>query len=219
MSDIAELKHLVKSLQQASSDKVRSYRSIRFDSSADYSLQEIVDVLQVLKKEAKITEAVLRVCHDWSMWCFHGAHSCPCSPYPSSQESKAGLAVGKLRSHAAKDVSELAKEIVRAWKTVVDKEKQAARTASKGAAKPATGTRIDFLLVFSSPPRVVSLLMEISVPELIRALSLIQLLPNANSPSRPARPRLRAHRTTAPARRRARAWARRSPATKRVTSA
>jgi hypothetical protein len=67
MSDIAELKHLVKSLQQASSDKVRSYRSIRFDSSADYSLQEIVDVLQVLKKEAKITEAVLRVCHDWSM--------------------------------------------------------------------------------------------------------------------------------------------------------
>jgi len=94
MSDIAELKHLVKSLQQASSDK------------------EIVDILQVLKKEAKITEAVLR-------------------------ESKAGLAVGKLRSHAVKDVSELAKEIVRAWKTVVDKEKQAAGTASKGAAKPA----------------------------------------------------------------------------------
>ncbi|KAF8476451.1 transcription elongation factor [Russula ochroleuca] len=94
MSDIAELKRLVKSLQQASSQ------------------QEIVDILQVLKKEAKITEAVLR-------------------------ESKAGLAVGKLRSHAAKDVSELAKEIVRAWKTAVDKEKHAAGTHSKGAAKPA----------------------------------------------------------------------------------
>jgi hypothetical protein len=53
----------------------------------------------------------------------------------SPQESKAGLAVGKLRSHAAKDVSELAKEIVRAWKTAVDKEKQAAGTHSKGAAK------------------------------------------------------------------------------------
>jgi transcription elongation factor S-II len=53
----------------------------------------------------------------------------------SPQESKAGLAVGKLRSHAAKDVSELAKEIVRAWKTAVDKEKQAAGTQSKGAAK------------------------------------------------------------------------------------
>jgi len=94
MSDTAELKRFVKSLQQASSE------------------QEIVDILQVLKKEAKITEAVLR-------------------------ESKAGLAVGKLRSHAAKEVSELAKEIVRTWKTAVDKEKQAAGTHSKGAAKAA----------------------------------------------------------------------------------
>jgi len=94
MSDIAELKRFVKSLQQASSD------------------QDIVDILQVLKKEAKITEAVLR-------------------------ESKAGLAVGKLRSHASKDVSELAKEIVRTWKTAVDKEKQASGTHSKGAVKAA----------------------------------------------------------------------------------
>jgi transcription elongation factor S-II len=46
-----------------------------------------------------------------------------------------------LRSHAAKDVSELAKEIVRTWKTAVDKEKQAAGTHSKGAAKIA-GARI-----------------------------------------------------------------------------
>jgi len=109
MSDVAELKHLVKSLQQASSEK------------------EIVDVLQVLKKEAKITEAVLR-------------------------ESKAGLAVGKLRSHAAKDVSELAKEIVRTWKTVVDKEKQAAGTPSKGSAKPAA----------APPPRKVSVSVSVA---------------------------------------------------------
>jgi len=111
MSDIAELKHLVKSLQQASSDK------------------EIVDILQVLKKEAKITEAVLR-------------------------ESKAGLAVGKLRSHAAKEVSELAKEIVRAWKTAVDKEKQAAGTASKGggAAKPAAPPPRKASSAASAPP-------------------------------------------------------------------
>lgn len=94
MLDTAELKRFVKSLQQTSSD------------------QEIVDILQVLKKEAKITEAVLR-------------------------ESKAGLAVGKLRSHAAKDVSELAKEIVRMWKTAVDKEKHAAGTHSKGTVKVA----------------------------------------------------------------------------------
>jgi transcription elongation factor S-II len=57
--------------------------------------------------------------------------------FSSPQESKAGLAVGKLRSHAAKDVSELAKEIVRVWKTAVDKEKQAAGTHSKGTAKGA----------------------------------------------------------------------------------
>jgi len=97
MSDITELKRLVKALQQASSET------------------EIVDILQVLKKEAKISESVLR-------------------------ESKAGLAVGKLRSHASKDVSELAKEIVRAWKTAVDKEKHAAGTAAAskgGSAKPA----------------------------------------------------------------------------------
>ncbi|KAI0260360.1 transcription elongation factor [Gloeopeniophorella convolvens] len=93
MSDIAELKRLVKSLQQASSEK------------------EVVDVLRVLKKEAKITESVLR-------------------------ESKAGLAVGKLRSHATKEVADLAKEIVRLWKTAVDKEKQAAGAAPKAAAKP-----------------------------------------------------------------------------------
>jgi len=60
----------------------------------------------------------------------------PVSP-PSLQESKAGLAVGKLRSHAAKEVSELAKEIVRMWKTAVDKEKHAAGTHSKGAVKAA----------------------------------------------------------------------------------
>ena len=42
------------------------------------------------------------------------------------QESKAGLAVGKLRQHASKEVSDLAKEVVRKWKQEVEKEKQAA---------------------------------------------------------------------------------------------
>ena len=39
------------------------------------------------------------------------------------QESKAGLAVGKLCSHASKDVADLAKEIVKKWKTEVEKAK------------------------------------------------------------------------------------------------
>ena len=40
------------------------------------------------------------------------------------QESKAGLAVGKLRSHESKEVADLAKEIVKKWKTEVEREKQ-----------------------------------------------------------------------------------------------
>ena len=38
--------------------------------------------------------------------------------------------MGKLRSHATKDVSELAKEVVRQWKTEVDKEKKASGAKS-----------------------------------------------------------------------------------------
>ena len=116
-----------------------------FDPSADLVLysfeQEIVDILQVLKKEAKITESLLRVRQIGRVISLsHAAiFNPPRSTLSPSQESKAGLAVGKLRSHAAKDVSELAKEIVRTWKTAVDKEKQAAKTPSKGAAKPAAG--------------------------------------------------------------------------------
>ncbi|TFY82027.1 hypothetical protein EWM64_g1991 [Hericium alpestre] len=74
--------------------------------------QEILGILQVFKSEAKITEAILR-------------------------ESKAGLAVGKLRSHSAKEVSDLAKEVVKKWKTEVDKEKHAAGT--KTTPKAANG--------------------------------------------------------------------------------
>ena len=88
--------------------------------------------MQVLKKEAKITEAVLRV-----RIYFRSCDSHLLLQKPEFQESKAGLAVGKLRSHAAKDVSELAKEIVRMWKTAVDKEKHATGTGSKSGAKTA----------------------------------------------------------------------------------
>ena len=34
--------------------------------------------------------------------------------------------MGKLRQHASKEVSDLAKEVVRKWKQEVEKEKQAA---------------------------------------------------------------------------------------------
>ena len=70
----------------------------------------------------------------------------PLSLSSPPQESKAGLAVGKLRSHAAKDVSELAKEIVRLWKTVVDKEKHAAGAPPKGGAAKPAGARNSLFL-------------------------------------------------------------------------
>ncbi|KAL6303618.1 transcription elongation factor [Sparassis latifolia] len=90
MSAAVELKSLVKSLHGASTD------------------EEVIGILNTLKQEAKITEAILR-------------------------ESKAGLAVGKLRSHAAKEVADLAKEIVKKWKTEVEREKHGAGGATKAA--------------------------------------------------------------------------------------
>lgn len=51
------------------------------------------------------------------------------------QESKIGLAVGKLRVHKAKAVADLAKEVVKHWKTAVEKAKaRATPTATPAAA-------------------------------------------------------------------------------------
>jgi len=72
--------------------------------------EDITSILRTLKKDFKVNEAILR-------------------------ESKAGLAVGKLRTHASKDVSDLAKEIVKQWKTEVEQ----AKAAAGGAGKPAVG--------------------------------------------------------------------------------
>jgi len=70
--------------------------------------EDVVGILKTLKQEARITEAILR-------------------------ESKAGLAVGKLRTHANKEVADLAKEIVKKWKTEVEKEKE---KHGQGSSKP-----------------------------------------------------------------------------------
>lgn len=60
---------------------------------------DILGVLSILKGQQNVTEAILR-------------------------ETKAGLAVGKLRGHASKEVADAAKEIVKKWKMAVDKAKQ-----------------------------------------------------------------------------------------------
>ncbi|KAH9850957.1 transcription elongation factor [Lenzites betulinus] len=79
--------------------------------------EEIVAILRTLKGQPKITESILR-------------------------ESKAGLAVGKLRQHASKPVADLAKEIVRKWKTEVEREKHAAGGSAKSASsKPSAAKK------------------------------------------------------------------------------
>ncbi|KAI0821760.1 transcription elongation factor [Trametes gibbosa] len=94
--------------------------------------EEIVGILKILKGQAKITESILR-------------------------ESKAGLAVGKLRQHASKPVADLAKEIVRKWKTEVEREKQAAGGSAKSAsgkppaAKKSASTTISNAATPSTP--------------------------------------------------------------------
>ncbi|KAJ7237276.1 hypothetical protein B0H12DRAFT_1026347, partial [Mycena haematopus] len=72
--------------------------------------EDVIAILRTLRKDFKVNEAILR-------------------------ESKAGLAVGKLRIHASKDVSDLAKEIVKQWRNEVEN----AKAAAGGAGKPVVG--------------------------------------------------------------------------------
>ncbi|PPR05519.1 hypothetical protein CVT26_009003 [Gymnopilus dilepis] len=72
--------------------------------------QEILSILNTLKPR-HVTENILR-------------------------ESKVGLAVGKLRTHQSKPVSDLAKEIVKSWKTAVEREK--AKASGSSASTPTT---------------------------------------------------------------------------------
>ncbi|KAG6372503.1 transcription elongation factor [Boletus reticuloceps] len=78
--------------------------------------EDRVAILTILKREFRVNEALLR-------------------------ESKAGLAVGKLRAHESKEVSDLAKEIVKRWKNDVDKAKAAAPKAIL-AGKPPGASRL-----------------------------------------------------------------------------
>ncbi|TRM66749.1 transcription factor S-II, central domain-containing protein [Schizophyllum amplum] len=93
MSDVVELKKLVKQLQSPSTD------------------QEMLSILGLLKKNWVINETILR-------------------------ESKAGLAVGKLRTHQSKDVSQAAKDLVKKWKTDVERLKGSHKSPAPGAPSP-----------------------------------------------------------------------------------
>jgi len=103
MTDTAELKKLVKQLQNASAD------------------EDILNLLKILKKDFQVNEAILR-------------------------ESKAGLAVGKLRSHGSKEVADSAKDLVKKWKHEVERAKAGQAATAKPAKKPSAsstpGTRV-----------------------------------------------------------------------------
>jgi transcription elongation factor S-II len=51
----------------------------------------------------------------------------------TAQTTKAGVAVGKLRTNANAEVSSLAKEIVRRWKEAVEEGKKRKRERDDGA--------------------------------------------------------------------------------------
>ncbi|KZV98902.1 transcription elongation factor [Exidia glandulosa HHB12029] len=97
MTDASELKKLIKDLQAAIEPK------------------DLIDVLNLLKKNVKATETLLR-------------------------ETKAGLAVGKLRTHASPEVSELAKAVVKKWKGEVDAAKGSSPKHNQAASTPAKST-------------------------------------------------------------------------------
>ncbi|KDR72829.1 hypothetical protein GALMADRAFT_142559 [Galerina marginata CBS 339.88] len=75
--------------------------------------QELLAILNTLKAKT-VTETILR-------------------------ESRIGLAVGKLRTYSSKPVSDLAKDIVKHWKTAVEKAKLKAGGAPAGATPTTNG--------------------------------------------------------------------------------
>lgn len=75
--------------------------------------------MKTLKQDFTVTEAILRV--------GVARPNFFSNPYLTrSQESKAGLAVGKLRQHASKEVADFAKDLVKKWKSQVEKDKLSA---------------------------------------------------------------------------------------------
>ncbi|KAJ7058633.1 transcription factor S-II, central domain-containing protein [Mycena amicta] len=92
------------------------------------STEDTISILHLLKKDFKVNEAILR-------------------------ESKAGLAVGKLRTHQAKEVADLAKELVKQWKADVDAAKATANPNSNSKpALPPVNTAVRKQSVASNGP-------------------------------------------------------------------
>ncbi|KIJ31467.1 hypothetical protein M422DRAFT_36222 [Sphaerobolus stellatus SS14] len=85
----------------------------RVKAMQNSSTKDIIDCLIWLKKNVIATESLLR-------------------------ETKAGLAVGKLRTHQTKEIADLAKELVKKWKSEVDRAKHKAAGTSAPVAAAVT---------------------------------------------------------------------------------
>ena len=87
--------------------------------------------MKLLKDNVKATESVIRVRRLRSL-----SGRVPrlyTSLYP--QESKIGIAVGKLRSNSSKEVADFAKDLVKRWKTEVERQKQGGGAAANAPPK------------------------------------------------------------------------------------
>ncbi|KAF7313206.1 hypothetical protein MKEN_01007100 [Mycena kentingensis (nom. inval.)] len=91
------------------------------------SPEDTISLLRRLKTEFKVNEGILR-------------------------ESKAGLAVGKLRTHQSKEIADLAKELVKQWKADVDAAKAAAAAKLSKPAVPPVNTAVRKQSVASNAP-------------------------------------------------------------------
>jgi len=74
------------------------------------NVSDTVNILNILKRDVQVNEAIIR-------------------------ESKAGLTVGKLRTHESKEVSVAAKELVKKWKGEVEKARASSQPAKPQASQ------------------------------------------------------------------------------------
>jgi hypothetical protein len=136
MTEATELKKVVKQLQSARTEPVIDFffcrpMSFAYVVQADVFVFLFVFVAGNLRhppcNERKLSSERSHL-KSRCFFFFFFLHLCHSS---FLQESKAGLAVGKLRSHANKAVSDLAKEIVKEWKGEVERAKSKAAPAKQ----------------------------------------------------------------------------------------
>ncbi|QRV81404.1 transcription elongation factor S-II [Ceratobasidium sp. AG-Ba] len=133
--------------------------------------EDAITILKTLKKDVVATEDLLR-------------------------ETKAGLAIGKLRSHSRKEIADLAKELVKKWKEAVEAAKKAKTGASVApaatdAAKPPVKKQPSTLVGksnTSSPQPPAPSLPPLEPPPRKLSVTTSSAVPAAKAPQTPVTP-------------------------------